>query len=155
MRAKNRLKPRDKVATDERWWAEWPTLALLVVCYSVWVLATTLLSDLWLPIGMVLTTVMAALHSSLSHEVLHGHPTRFSLLNMALVFPPLTVAVPYLRFRDTHLAHHNDEILTDPYDDPETNYLDPVVWHSLPKWWRGILSFNNTLFGRLPGIGRS
>ena len=39
-------------------------------------------------------------------------------LNEALVFPALSLAIPYQRFRDSHLAHHNDEILTDPYDDP-------------------------------------
>ncbi len=46
-------------------------------------------------------------------------------VNAALVFLPLTLLVPYLRFRDTHLAHHRDAVLTDPYDDPESNYLDP------------------------------
>jgi fatty acid desaturase len=57
--------------------------------------------------------------------------------------------VPYLRFRDTHLAHHRDALLTDPYDDPESNYLDPVVWARLPRAIRGALRFNNTLLGRI------
>ncbi len=32
-----------------------------------------------------------------------------------------------------HMAHHRDAILTDPYDDPESNYLDPAVWARLPR----------------------
>jgi fatty acid desaturase len=40
--------------------------------------------------------------------------------------------VPYLRFRDTHLAHHHDPNLTDPYDDPESNFQDPAVWARTP-----------------------
>jgi fatty acid desaturase len=128
---------------------EWPTLALLVLCYGVWGFGTTWLAQLWLPLGMVAVALSAALHSSLSHEALHGHPFRSRFWNAALVFPALTVVVPYLRFRDTHLAHHCNEALTDPYDDPETNYLDPAVWRRLPGWWRKILIFNNTLLGRM------
>ena len=62
---------------------------------------------------------------------------------------PLVAAVPVLRFLDTHIAHHNDAILTDPYDDPETNYLDPKVWVRLPRAVKSLLLFNNTLAGRL------
>jgi len=91
----------------------------------------------------------AALHSSLSHEALHGHPTRHGAVNAALVFPALTLWIPYLRFRDTHLAHHHDEVLTDPYDDPETNYLDPAVWAQMPAVMRAILNVNNRLLGRM------
>ena len=31
---------------------EWPTLALLVLCYAAWMSATTWLSTLWLPLGI-------------------------------------------------------------------------------------------------------
>ena len=128
---------------------EWPTLALLVACYGVWIIGTTWAAELWLPLGVVVTGVAIALHSSLSHEVLHGHPFRQRRANEALVFPCLCLAVPYGRFRDTHLAHHRDEHLTDPYDDPESNYLDPGVWARLPRWARAVLRVNNTLAGRM------
>ncbi|WP_137701566.1 fatty acid desaturase [Marimonas lutisalis] len=128
---------------------EWPTLALIALSYAVWALGTTWAAALFLPLGMVMVVLAAALHSSLCHEVLHGHPTRHRWLNEALVFPQLTLLIPYGRFRDTHIEHHRDERLTDPYDDPETNYLDPAIWHRLPGWWRGVLRFNNTLAGRL------
>lgn len=128
---------------------EWPTLAMLVACYAGWILSTTWCVTLWLPLGLVLTTVFIALHSSLTHEVLHGHPFRSRQLSEATVFPCLGLFIPYQRFRDLHLAHHQDSILTDPYDDPESNYMDPKVWVTLPRWFQRVLMFNNTLLGRL------
>ena len=128
---------------------EWPTLALVVGCYVVWGLGTTVLAQLSLPVGLVVTALAIALFASLQHEIIHKHPFENQRLNEALVFPGLTVLIPYLRFRDTHLDHHMNADLTDPYDDPESNYLDPKVWERLPKALRAVLRFNNTLMGRL------
>jgi fatty acid desaturase len=87
---------------------EWPTLALLVVTYAAWALATTILWA-WSPtLAVLLAAVAVAQHSSLQHEVLHGHPFRNPHLNHALVFLPIGLFYPYLRFKDTHLAHHHD-----------------------------------------------
>jgi len=135
---------------------EWPTILLLAACYGTWAWATTWASAVFLPLGIAVTALSITLHSSLQHEVLHGHPFRSRALNHALVFLPLGLLFPYGRFRDLHLAHHRDENLTDPYDDPESNYFDPKVWRRLPGWLQGLLRFNNTLFGRLtvgPAIG--
>jgi fatty acid desaturase len=66
------------------------------------------------------------------------------------------VFVPYRRFRATHLQHHHDPALTDPYDDPESNYIDPQVWAKLSPVKRVLLRLNNTLLGRItlgPFIG--
>jgi fatty acid desaturase len=134
---------------------EWPTVLLIIACYGAWALATTWLYTLWAPAGFVLLVMACALQSSLTHEVLHGHPTRNPAVNEALVFLAIGLAYPYRRFRDLHLDHHRDEFLTDPYDDPESNYLDPKVWHRLPRPVRAVLRFNNTLLGRLtigPGL---
>ncbi len=124
-------------------------MLLLVICYCAWGVGTTWAADTWLPLAMVLTCVSAALHSSLTHEALHGHPTKSAFWNAVLVYPALSVAVPYLRFKDLHLAHHRDSILTDPYDDPESNYLDPVAWAQLSSWRKLLFRLNNTLAGRL------
>lgn len=136
--------------------AEWPTLGLIVFC-SAAILYLSLASQAWPTwLVVVLLSVMLALHSSLQHEVLHGHPFAKAWLNELLVCIPFGLFVPYRRFRDTHLEHHIDERLTDPYDDPESNYLDPAVWVQLPQWQRKLLRFNNTLSGRLlvgPAIG--
>ncbi len=128
---------------------EWPTLALLLLCYGGWAIGTIWAAALWLPLGVGLCGLCIALHSSLSHEVLHGHPFRARRLNEALVFPALSLLIPYQRFRDTHLAHHRDAVLTDPYDDPETNYLDPALWQRVPRWMQAVLRANNTLAGRM------
>ncbi len=136
---------------------EWPTLSLIVLCYALWIAATTAVSAWWLPAGIALAAVTAALHASLTHEIIHGHPFRDARLNAALVWPPLTLFIPFERFRDTHLAHHMDSILTDPYDDPESNYLDPGAWERLPGLVRTVLNINNTLAGRLligPVVGQ-
>ena len=138
----------------ERFWqivaqTEWPTLGMLVACYAAFGLSTTWLASLWLPLGCVATALVIALFSSLQHEILHGHPFSDRRLNEALVFPGLTLFVPFQRFRDLHLAHHHDEILTDPYDDPEANYLDPAVWNRLSSVARAVLRVNNTLAGRI------
>jgi fatty acid desaturase len=128
---------------------EWPTVIVFVLTYLVWGLATTLIWQ-WSPVLSVLVTAVAiAQYSSLTHEVLHGHPFRNQTLSEALVFPGITVFVPYLRFKDLHLKHHHDPTLTDPYDDPESNFQEPAVWERRSRPVRSALSFNNTLFGRM------
>lgn len=136
---------------------EWPTLGVLVACYAVWAVALWWLPGVSLWLAVPVAGWAIAQHSSLTHEAIHGHPTRSPWLNAALVAPPLTLAIPFLRFRDSHLAHHTDAILTDPYDDPESNFLAEADWARLPGWRRGLLRFNNTLAGRLvvgPAVGQ-
>jgi fatty acid desaturase len=128
---------------------EWPTLMIFVATYAVWACATTFLWSLSPPLALLAATLAIAQFSSLSHEVLHGHPFRAQWLSEAMVFPGLTIFVPYLRFKDLHLKHHFDPALTDPYDDPESNYLDPVVWAQLSPLKQALLRFNNTLLGRM------
>ncbi|MDX1786455.1 MAG: fatty acid desaturase, partial [Roseovarius sp.] len=55
---------------------EWPTLIMLALVYLLWALGVTWIAALWLPLGMVVVTLCIAQHSSLTHEVLHGHPFR-------------------------------------------------------------------------------
>ncbi|MDK3019544.1 fatty acid desaturase [Pseudodonghicola flavimaris] len=134
---------------------DWPTVLLIPLCYGGWMAALWLL-PLWA--GWPLAVLAIVLHSSLSHEVLHGHPTRWRWLNEASMALPIGLAFPYNRFRDLHLAHHRDANLTDPYDDPESNYLDPAVWAGLPRWRRRLFRANNTLLGRIllgPAIGQA
>ncbi len=132
---------------------EWPTLALIVVCYGGIALA------LWAPplLAIPILASLIALHASLQHEAIHLHPTGNAVLNGAILGWPLTLAVPYLRFYDTHLAHHRDARLTDPFDDPESNYFDPGTYDALPAYVRWLLGINNTLLGRVtigPLIGQ-
>ena len=128
---------------------EWPTLALVLACLCVWAGATTWLVGVSLPLSIILTALSIALFCSLQHEIIHGHPFRSRFANEALVFPTLCLVIPFQRFRETHLAHHTDSLLTDPYDDPESNYLDGGDWETLPGPVKAILRANNTLLGRL------
>jgi fatty acid desaturase len=127
---------------------EWPTLLMMGLAYGAFA-AGTLLWPVSALLSVIVTALAIAQFSSLQHEVLHGHPFRNQTLSEALVFPGLTLFVPYIRFKDSHLQHHYDPNLTDPYDDPEANYMDPAVWARTSGWVRALLRANNTLIGRI------
>lgn len=141
--------------TDERTTArrklrmEWPTLALLAACYGGWAVAGLVAYPISPVLAAVLFALAIALHSSLQHEALHGHPTNRGWINEALVFLPLGVFIPYRRYKQSHLRHHADDRLTDPYDDPESYYLALADWQKLPRWLQKLLDWNNTLLGRV------
>ena len=133
---------------------EGPTILALLGCYGMWAVGMWAYGS----VGVLALPVMAvavAFHSSLQHEVLHGHPTRWAAVNEATVFPALGLFVPYRRFRDLHLRHHNDERLTDPYDDPESFYVPINDWRGRPAPMQALLLFNGTFLGRIivgPGL---
>ena len=129
--------------------AEWRTLLLAGVCYAVWLLLAFGWADLPDILRVLLLIPVITLHSSLQHEFLHGHPFRNQKLNDLLIAPPIGVLVPYLRFKSCHLTHHINENITDPYDDPESYYLDRSAWAALPRWLQALLVANNTLIGRM------
>ncbi len=128
---------------------EWPTIILIGMVYAV--LAAIIHYHAILPWWFILLIgpYTAALHSSLQHEVLHGHPTRHRFINEALVFVTPTLWLPYHRYRDTHLRHHNDLMLTCPVNDPESYYLLPDTWAAMPGIKRMLFSANQTLLGRM------
>lgn len=137
---------------------EWPTFLVLLATYGIWIFATSALYASLPVVATIIAGLAVAQFSSLQHETLHGHPFRSRILSEAAVLPALTLTVPYGRFRDTHLAHHHDPDLTDPYDDPESNFLDPAVWNRLSAPIRALLRANNTVLGRMtlgPLIGNA
>ena len=127
---------------------EWPTYAALSVLWLGFGLLTFFHAGLpwWIltPAGAYLV----AFHGSLQHEALHGHPTRSPLINELLVFPPLSLWIPYRRYRKLHLTHHRNDQLTDPVDDPESYYLDPQAWETTPPLLKRLYTLNNTMLGR-------
>ncbi len=128
---------------------EWPTIGLLVLCYGIWLAAATWIYAAFPVAGLILMSVSIALHSSLQHEIMHGHPTRNRTVNEALVFLPVGLFYPYRRYKVLHMQHHHDERLTDPYDDPESYYRAQDDWDRLSPVTRRLLGWNNTLAGRL------
>ncbi len=128
---------------------EWPTLSLILAASSAWVAVVCSYDALGGWVVCPLAAMLVALQSSLQHEVLHGHPTRNPSLNEALVYCSFSLFVPYRRFKSLHLRHHKDDMLTDPYDDPESFYLSWRDWDRLPAGLRVVLLVNNTLIGRV------
>jgi fatty acid desaturase len=128
---------------------EWPTLGLIAATYGA--LALLMWFYHALPWWLIVPAAgyLIALHGSLQHEALHGHPTRNALVNEMLVFINPSFWFPYRRYRKLHLIHHNDENLTDPQLDPESYYLLPEHWAKLPAPMKQLYTINNTLAGRM------
>lgn len=135
---------------------EWPTLFIIALVYTV--LGTVVWLHAALPWWFMLAvgSYFAALHTSLQHEVLHGHPTRSKFLNEALIFLTPTMWLPFQRYKETHLTHHNNAHLTDPEVDPESYYLLPDHWGEVRGIKRVLFQINQTLGGRMligPAVG--
>nr|WP_244327633.1 fatty acid desaturase [Roseibium sp. RKSG952] len=122
---------------------------MIVICTGGWALLMASAGAYGLWICLPLAAVLVTLSSSLQHEVLHGHPTRSARVNEALVYMPLGLFIPYRRFKQLHLRHHNNDRLTDPYDDPESFYWAWGDWTRLPRILQAVLKLNNTLLGRV------
>jgi fatty acid desaturase len=128
---------------------EWPTVALIATCVGGWLALTSLYGEVPTWLLAPATTVLLALHSSVQHEIVHGHPTRWSLFNRALGVWPLSIWIPFERYRALHLVHHVNARLTDPFDDPESNYWTPEAWQALSALERRAIAVQQTLLGRL------
>jgi len=102
---------------------EWPTLAVAVAIYAGWLAATLLHADLPWPLRVAIGGWLIAWHGSLQHEIIHGHPTPWRRLNTLIGSIPLSLWLPFERYRRTHLAHHATDRVTEPAHDPESRYL--------------------------------
>ena len=128
---------------------EWPTVALAFVIYGLWFWATLFYRDLpWWSLAAIGAWIIAW-QLNLQHETIHGHPTRNRRVNEAIGCWPLSLWLPYSIYRSTHLAHHRDENLTDPFDDPESYYWTETGWRGLGPVWRAIAQAQTTLLGRV------
>jgi fatty acid desaturase len=128
---------------------EFPTLLLLFATLAGWLAVTAAYPrwPLWLTAPLI--ALLISLYSSLQHEIVHGHPTRWHTLNRLLGMAPLSLWLPYDRYRALHRQHHNDSRLTDPLDDPESFYWRPEDWARLNPLMRAFLHVQQTLAGRI------
>lgn len=128
--------------------SEWPTWALVAGVYGSWLalVAAWPVLGYWALPPLALVVV---LHQSLQHELIHGHPTGSSRVNAVLAYPPLGLWFPFPLYRDSHLAHHRRETLTDPALDPESRYVDGELWERRGPAGRGVLWLDKTLIGRV------
>ena len=109
------------------------------------------LQTLPLALTLVVGSLLITLHSSLQHEILHGHPTRSRRVNKVLGMIPLSLWIPFERYKQTHLLHHIDERLTDPLDDPESYYWTDEDWRRIGPVGRALVEVQTTLLGRIVG----
>jgi fatty acid desaturase len=128
---------------------EWPTLALAALIYGLWIAITYWHARLPVLVLIMSGAWLVAWHSSLQHEIVHGHPTRSRAINTAIGYLPLALWLPFERYRVTHLTHHNDARLTDPLDDPESRYVTARDWDRLGPAGQTLLRAQTTLLGRL------
>lgn len=141
--------PRRRVRLPDR--VEWPTVVVALAVYLPIAGALTAVGLGFVPWWAV-TPVLAwcvAWQASLQHEVIHGHPTPWAWINRLIAGPPLLMAVPFDRYRDSHLAHHVDERLTDPLDDPESWYVTAARWRRAGWAERRLRVAMNSFAGRV------
>ncbi|WP_250500594.1 fatty acid desaturase [Caballeronia sp. GAWG1-5s-s] len=132
-----------------RWRTEWPTWLVIVAVYGGWIGVATSARTLGMPLALGLLAVLSCWYMSLQHELLHGHPTRWPLVNMLFGLAPLAVWFPYAVYRASHLRHHDDAHLTVPGRDPESYYVTPEQWASAGVVLRGAIAARNTFVGRV------
>jgi fatty acid desaturase len=128
---------------------EWPTVFVFAGSIGLGSAAVVFSHRLPLVVTLVLLAMASTWYQSFQHEVLHGHPTPWRWVNEAMASAPLGLATPYWMYRDTHLAHHREDLLTDPDEDPESYYTSPQDWDGCAGWHRALLVFRRTLLGRV------
>jgi fatty acid desaturase len=128
---------------------EIPTLALAAIIYAGWLALTWTWSDLPLWLALPAAAWLLAWHNSLQHEAVHGHPTGRPRVDAVIAGIPLGLWLPFPIYRASHLAHHGTAFLTDPYDDPESYYVDDGAWRRMSSARRWLLCAMQTVVGRL------
>jgi fatty acid desaturase len=128
---------------------EWPTVAVAVGVYG----GTALVVAFHSLLGPIATVLLLALFGcwflSLQHECLHGHPFANRRLSNLLAWPPLSFWLPFAVYRDSHLTHHRNVLLTEPGVDPESNYFKGSSWEAFLPVQKLVFQANQTLLGRM------
>jgi fatty acid desaturase len=126
-----------------------PTWIVAMVIYAAW--GTLIWYNAALPwwFMMPVGAYLLAWHFSLQHEAIHSFRGVPAWLRFALVFPPIGLWFPFALYRKSHTAHHRDIHLTVPGVDTESYYVLKADWQRMGAFTRAVLTFNQTLVGRL------
>ena len=127
---------------------QWRTWLLVPTVYAAWLLAVVACNALGPVVGPVLVVLATCWFTSLQHELIHGHPSKSRRVNRLMGLAPLAVWYPYELYLRSHLAHHRDELLTEPGIDPESNYIDAAGWQRLSRLYRPLWIAQRTVLGR-------
>lgn len=114
---------------------EWLTVALVAAFFTAWLMVVLGHRAIPWPVQLVVLAYLGGLWMSIGHELLHGHPTPWNWVNTTVGFVPLSLWLPFGRYKTTHVQHHRSD-LTDPFDDPETTYFAPAAWQQAGRWKR-------------------
>jgi fatty acid desaturase len=130
---------------------EFPTLVVAVAVYAGFFGLTWFFGKWPLWSAAPLCSIVLAWYGSLQHETIHGHPTPYRLFNSLLASIPLSLWIPYARYRETHLRHHfhQGRYLTEVDHDPESFYLPRGALAKVGRLRRAIYEANRTLCGRV------
>jgi fatty acid desaturase len=127
-----------------------PTWLVALVTYGGWLALTGFHARLPLPVLALLGGCLVALHGSLQHETIHGHPAGPAWVGLLLGAPPLSLWLPYEIYRYTHRRHHATHRLTDPVHDPEAPFAQVALGRG--GMARLLRATQRTVLGRL-GLG--
>lgn len=128
---------------------EWPTLVLSLCIYGGWMALTFYANRLAWWLLPLPGAWLIAWHMSLQHELIHGHTTRIGWLNDLIGSIPLSLWLPFERYKTSHLGHHRGHTLTDPIEDPESHYVTAERYRQVGPVGRWVLRSANTLLGRM------
>ena len=126
-----------------------PTWVVALVLYGTWTLLVWYNAELPWYVIMPVGAYLVAWHFSLQHEAIHSFRGVPAWLRFAIVFPPLGLWFPYPLYRKSHSTHHRDAHLTIPGVDTESYYVTTAAWQHMSKFRRALLTFNQTMLGRL------
>ena len=128
---------------------EWPTLAVAAAIAAGFTILLTRHDSLPTAGVVIALAVLGAWYNSLQHEVVHGHPTPWRVVNLLVAITPLGLVDSFPSYRRTHVAHHANPDLTDPATDPESFYVSEATWARCGPVRRAVLHALRTLLGRL------
>ncbi len=126
-----------------------PTWVVAVVLYSLWLLLMWFNAVLPWWILMPVGAYLVAWHFSLQHEAIHAFRGVPAWLRFAMVYAPLGLWFPFPLYRKSHTTHHRDAHLTVPGVDTESYYVGRAEWARTGPLKRALLTFNQTMAGRL------
>lgn len=131
------------------WRTQWPTWLVIIIIYSGWFFTLLFWKKLGLMLSGAILVVLSAWYMSLQHELLHGFPTRWNLVNKLLGLTPFAIWLPFDLYKERHLAHHTDELLTTPAVDPETNYVTQIKWENASTYQKNIFKSRRNILSRI------
>jgi fatty acid desaturase len=126
-----------------------PTWVVAAVLYSSWVALIWYNAVLPWWVIMPVGAYLLAWHFSLQHEAIHAFRGVPAWARFAAVFPPLGLWFPFPLYRKSHTTHHRDVHLTVPGVDTESYYVRRADWERMSSARRALLTFNQTMAGRL------